>query len=194
MKKAIIIIFCVISLLIFTKGPEIVESVQTYDVIPDEAIRLRILANSDSAEDQQIKHIIRDRVVEQIEHWIGDMTNIDEARTYVENNIPQVQQLVAQVLQDLKVSQQVNVEYSTKVPFPMKLYDSILYPAGDYEAVLITLGEGRGANWWCVLFPPLCFLDFSSGTTVADDVDEAEEEGKKEVKVKFFLFKWLGLS
>src|SRR5690625_869070 len=91
----------------------------------------------------------------------------------------------------------VQVEYGEQITFPVKLYDSYLYPAGEYEAVLITIGEGDGANWWCVLFPPLCFLDFSNGTLVADveeESDEHEEDLAEEepVEIKFFLFEWFG--
>ena len=83
-----------------------------------------------------------------------------------------------------------SVEYGKNITFPAKLYGSFLYPAGEYEAILITLGEGNGSNWWCVLFPPLCFLDFSGGTTVAEAADTdtvveeevEEEELKEEVK------------
>ena len=74
-----------------------------------------------------------------------------------------------------------------KVQFPTKLYGEFLYPAGEYQAILITLGEGTGANWWCVLYPPLCFLDFSNGVAVQSDGFEdsktvlaAEIEDKKE--------------
>jgi stage II sporulation protein R len=71
----------------------------------------------------------------------------------------------------------VKVDFG-QAEFPTKLYGQYLYPAGEYEAVIITLGEGDGANWWCVLFPPLCFLDFSNGTAVSQSpIVEDEEEG-----------------
>ena len=78
------------------------------------------------------------------------------------------------------LQQTVKVEFG-KAEFPTKLYGQFLYPAGEYEAIVITLGEGKGANWWCVLFPPLCFLDFSSGTAVSmtpmeEEQPEVEEE------------------
>ena len=79
--------------------------------------------------------------------------------------------------------QDVQVELG-KVEFPTKLYGQFLYPAGQYEAVLITLGEGTGANWWCVLFPPLCFLDFSNGVAVSEGFDEEEEKKAEEQEQK----------
>ena len=74
-------------------------------------------------------------------------------------------------------NQSVNVDFG-QAEFPTKLYGQYLYPAGDYEAMIITLGEGEGANWWCVLFPPLCFLDFSNGTAVSQSpiVEDEDEE------------------
>lgn len=164
---------------------------RSYEVIPDEAIRLRILANSDEEADQEIKYMVRDIVSNQIDDWVGHMTDIDEARNYIEENTGQLLKLIKEDFKRKKINQSVQLEYNRKVSFPTKLYDRVLYPAGDYEAILITIGDGFGANWWCVLFPPLCFLDFNHGTTLAEE--EKEEEPKK-VKVKFFLLEWLGLS
>lgn len=112
--------------------------------------------------------------------------------------------------------QSVSVQFN-KISFPTKLYGNMVYPAGKYEAILITLGNGEGANWWCVLFPPLCFLDFSNGEAVKDqedggqkqeetqkqtekvldDVKAKADKAKKENKddddteVKFFLVDWI---
>lgn len=163
-----------------------------YQVIPDDAIRLRILANSDNDADQQLKRLVRDRVNEEITEWVANITDIDEARTLIETRIPEIEKIVAATLEKENKDNDFVVEYGENVTFPTKLYGSYLYPAGEYEAVLITIGEGKGANWWCVLFPPLCFLDFSNGTTVAaaetDEPVEVEEE--EEAEVKFFLFEW----
>ncbi|WP_053218123.1 stage II sporulation protein R [Virgibacillus senegalensis] len=167
-----------------------------YQVIPDEAIRLRILANSDSDKDQDLKHLIRDRVNADITEWVGDIADIGEARKVIQNKLPEIESTVQQVLEEEGAEQTYQVEYGKKVKFPDKVYGSYIYPAGEYEAILITLGAGKGANWWCVLFPPLCFLDFSNGSTVAEeqepeeDVDETEQKEEKEVKVKFFLLEW----
>ena len=81
------------------------------------------------------------------------------------------------------MNQSVKVEFGV-VEFPTKLYGEFLYPAGEYEAILITLGEGKGANWWCVLFPPLCFLDFSNGVAVSEGFDEEEEKKQQEEEKK----------
>lgn len=137
-------------------------------VIPAEAIRLRILANSDSAQDQEIKRKVRDAVNAQITLWVQDLTSLDKAKTVITSKLPEVQAIAEKVVAEQGSTQSVNVEFG-KVQFPTKLYGEFLYPAGEYQAILITLGEGTGANWWCVLYPPLCFLDFSNGVAVQSD-------------------------
>ncbi|ADF41952.1 stage II sporulation protein R [Priestia megaterium] len=150
-------------------------------VIPDEAIRLRILANSDGEKDQYVKRLIRDRVNEQITEWVKDLTSVTVARKTIKENLPALETIAKEVLKEEGVNESVHVKFG-KVEFPTKLYGQFLYPAGEYEAVLITLGKGEGANWWCVLFPPLCFLDFSNGEAVK--APEPSEEEPKEEKEK----------
>jgi len=140
-------------------------------IIPNNAIRLRILANSNSETDQEIKRMVRDRVNEQITEWVSDLTNLEDARTIIVENLDELQEIAYEVLEEEGINQTIDIEFS-EVAFPTKLYGNLLYPAGTYEAVLITIGEGKGANWWCVLFPPLCFLDFSRGTAVSEGVEE----------------------
>ncbi|MEY8735140.1 stage II sporulation protein R [Peribacillus frigoritolerans] len=146
-------------------------------VIPDEAIRLRILANSDKEEDQAVKRLIRDKVNEDITKWVAELTSLDEARGVITSHLPDIQATAEAVIKEQGLEQSVKVDFG-QAEFPTKLYGQYLYPAGEYEAVIITLGEGDGANWWCVLFPPLCFLDFSNGTAVSQSpIVEDEEEG-----------------
>lgn len=163
-----------------------------YTVIPDDSIRLRILAHSNSEQDQEIKRAIRDRVNAEITDWVLKLNNIETARDVISNNLIDLEKIVQDVLDEYKVNQTFDIQFG-EVEFPSKLYGDVVYPAGVYEAVLITLGDGQGDNWWCVLFPPLCFLDFSNGTAVAsaDDATLAKEAGKEKVEVKFFLFEWI---
>ncbi|WP_313803893.1 stage II sporulation protein R [Cytobacillus sp.] len=159
-------------------------------VIPNEAIRLRILANSDSETDQAIKRLVRDAVNAEITKWVADLTSIEEARHLIRSRLPEIQKIAESVVEKQQFSQSVKADFG-KVDFPTKLYGQFLYPAGEYEAILITLGEGNGANWWCVLFPPLCFLDFSNGVAVSDGFEgkeaeniHAETEGKAANKIE----------
>jgi len=149
-------------------------------VIPNEAIRLRILANSDLEIDQELKREVRDEVNAAITEWVAELTSVQAARDLIQSRLPEIKAIAEEVLAKNGSDQSVKTDFG-KVEFPTKLYGEFLYPAGEYEAVLITLGEGKGANWWCVLFPPLCFLDFSNSVAVKEGVDEQEE---KETKVE----------
>ncbi|OQP06790.1 stage II sporulation protein R [Geobacillus sp. 46C-IIa] len=139
--------------------------------VPDEAIRLRILANSDAAADQELKRKVRDAVNAQINSWVAELTSFEEAKRVIRSRLPDIEQTVARVLRDEQSDQSYKVEFGP-VRFPTKVYGNYVYPAGTYDAVLITLGDGKGANWWCVLFPPLCFLDFSNGDAVMMRAEE----------------------
>ncbi|MEK4443778.1 MULTISPECIES: stage II sporulation protein R [Niallia] len=147
-------------------------------IIPNDAIRLRILANSDKEDDQELKRKVRDAVNEEITNWVSELTSKEVAKDLLKEKLPEIQQIAERVVEDENANQAVNVTFD-KVDFPTKLYGEFLYPAGQYDAILITLGEGEGANWWCVLFPPLCFLDFSNGVAVSDGFEEGEAEKKE---------------
>lgn len=153
-------------------------------VIPDEAIRLRILANSDSEKDQEIKRSIRDAVNNEITKWVEELTSIDAARTLLIEKLPNIEGIAKEQLELYDSEDSLTVEFN-EVQFPTKLYGNTLYPAGMYEAILITIGDGAGENWWCVLFPPLCFLDFSTGVAV-----EAERVEEEPVDKSFIVVEW----
>nr|WP_108721426.1 stage II sporulation protein R [Anaerobacillus isosaccharinicus]MBA5584350.1 stage II sporulation protein R [Anaerobacillus isosaccharinicus]QOY37253.1 stage II sporulation protein R [Anaerobacillus isosaccharinicus] len=149
--------------------------------IPEDAIRLRILANSDSPKDQWLKREIRDQVNAEITNWVTELESIDNARDVIESQLDKIEAIVEYELARIGVTDSFTVEFN-EVQFPTKLYGNVVYPAGMYEAVLITIGEGKGENWWCVLFPPLCFIDFANGDAVADSDQEQEE-----TEVRFFV-------
>ncbi|MDP7978283.1 stage II sporulation protein R [Bacillus sp. WLY-B-L8] len=159
-------------------------------LIPKEAIRLRILANSDSKEDQELKRKVRDEVKAQIDGWVAELKSFEDARRVIQSRIPELEQTVAKTLKREGSKETFTVQFNKHIKFPTKVYGNFIYPAGEYEAVLVTIGKGEGANWWCVLFPPMCFLDFSSGTAVkreenvvqAETIDEDDIEENYEQK------------
>ncbi|AKE19556.1 stage II sporulation protein R [Bacillus cereus] len=153
-------------------------------VIPKEAVRLRILANSDSDKDQALKRKVRDEVKAQIDGWVADLTSFEEARKVIQSHIPEIEKTVENTLKRERSKDSFQVKFSKNVKFPTKVYGNFIYPAGEYEAVLITIGEGEGANWWCVLFPPMCFLDFSSGTAVRKEEHVVKAESPEEEQVQ----------
>ncbi|NEW08918.1 stage II sporulation protein R [Paenibacillus sp. SYP-B3998] len=148
--------------------------------IPKESIRLRILANSDSVQDQALKREIRDAIIARMQEWVVGPHTLDEARVVVNVHLPELRVLVGEMIQERGYSYSHTVELG-KVPFPTKMYGNEVYPAGDYEALRVTIGSGEGQNWWCVLFPPLCFVDSVSGEAVASTsavVAKTEGEAK----------------
>ncbi|PYZ96098.1 stage II sporulation protein R [Alteribacter lacisalsi] len=166
------------------------------NAIPEESIRLRILANSNAPMDQLAKRNIRDAVNVQITEWVEEIDSLDEARTLISSRLDELDQIVAEELERAGSSQSFEVSYEN-VQFPTKLYGNFLYPAGEYEAVLVSLGDGLGDNWWCVLFPPLCFLDFANGDAVdqeeqSGDDSESAEQQEEEVEVTFFFIEFFG--
>lgn len=149
--------------------------------IPQESIRLRILANSDNPADQVVKRLVRDEIVKAMNSWVTGPQTIEEARQTILANMPEIERITAEVLESRGFEYGSHAELGM-VPFPTKMYGNQVYPAGDYEALRITLGEGGGQNWWCVLFPPLCFIDAASGEASAASAaasDSAEGDALK---------------
>ncbi|MBD2845905.1 stage II sporulation protein R [Paenibacillus sp. IB182496] len=173
--------------------------------IPEESIRLRILAHSDAPQDQAVKRYVRDAIVAEMERWSDEPQTIEEARRTLRAKLPELGRIVRTVLADRGFAYGYRLELG-QVDFPTKMYGSEVYPAGEYEALLVTLGEGSGQNWWCVLFPPLCFIDGVTGEAAAapadhesgsaDAVPAAAAVGDagagaatdEEVEVRFFLW------
>lgn len=127
---------------------------------------------------------MRDEVKAQIDGWVADLTSFEEARKVIQSHIPEIEKTVENTLKREGSKESFQVKFSKNVKFPTKVYGNFIYPAGEYEAVLITIGEGEGANWWCVLFPPMCFLDFSSGTAVRKEEHVVKAESPEEEQVK----------
>ncbi|MEK4027707.1 MULTISPECIES: stage II sporulation protein R [Bacillaceae] len=151
-------------------------------VIPKEAIRLRILANSDNATDQELKRKIRDDVNKEITKWVSNLESLPEARRLLKSKLPEIQEIAIKRAREEGIQTNIKVNFG-QAKFPTKLYGQFLYPAGEYEAIVITIGEGNGANWWCVLYPPLCFLDFSNGTAISPGVEENNHSDQQKVPV-----------
>ncbi len=131
-------------------------------------IRLHVVANSDERKDQEIKHLVRDRIVEALRDQLCRVNSYSEARDIVRRNLSSLSDIAREVVTAEGCSYPVRVEWG-RFPFPAKSYGNLTLPEGEYEAVRLVLGEGEGSNWWCVLFPPLCFVDISG------EVSEFEE-------------------
>ena len=120
-----------------------------------ELIRLHVVANSDTAEDQNLKLLVRDAVITSLRQALADVQDTQQAKEYLEENLPKLQELANKTL-DAAGSTQRAVVTLCREGFPTRQYDTFSLPAGVYEALRITIGEGEGKNWWCVVFPSLC--------------------------------------
>ena len=176
MKKFILILVSIFMIMIVYNKNEENETVK----IPDSAIRFRVLANSNSPRDQKIKENIRDILQKELYLLLKNSKNTNEARTIINNNIFSFAELVKNELADANYSYEI--DYGMHY-FPEKTYKGITYDEGEYESLLVTLGEGKGNNWWCVLFPPLCVLEAEQTT----NTDETEYKFFiKEIIEKYF--------
>lgn len=135
-------------------------------VIPDEAIRMRVVANSDSKYDQDVKKEVSKELQKSMYHLLKNTKGIASARKVIQNNIPTLESSVKTTLKRLDYDLGYEINYGMNY-FPNKEFHGINYEEGYYESVLVTLGEGKGQNWWCVLFPPLCLME-------AEESDEVE--------------------
>ena len=155
MKKFIVILFVFSLLSIFIKTEEDI-------IIPNNSIRFRVVANSNTIEDQNKKLIIKEKIENEVYKLINGANNTSEVRSLIEENMDTIEDIVA------SYNVPYNINYGNNY-FPTKNYKGVMYKAGNYESLVITLGEGMGNNFWCVLFPPLCLLDNNS-----DDVSDVE--------------------
>lgn len=137
---------------------------------PENLVRLHVIANSDLEQDQSLKNEVRDVILDKMGPRFKEAGSIQEVRTILRGNLDYLHQLAESHLRAMGCQDPVRVEYGV-FPFPVKGYGSLVLPAGEYEAVKVIIGEGRGSNWWCVLFPPLCFVDITQG-----EIDEASAE------------------
>ena len=123
-------------------------------VIPTSAIRYRIIANSNDFNDQEEKLMINTEIEPILKDILSSSNSIDDARSKVYENVPKIESIVTKYTSDYKINYGMNY-------FPQKEYKGVEYQEGNYESLVITLGDGLGDNWWCVLFPPLCLLEAS---------------------------------
>lgn len=133
--------------------------------IPEDAIRVRILANSNSEYDQEIKEEVKEDVQKYMSELLSDVETSEEAEVKIADNLGQIHEEVGKSLQLLDYSLPYKVNFGLNY-FPSKKYKGVTYEEGYYESLLITLGKGEGDNWWCVLFPPLCLIEAEESTEV----------------------------
>lgn len=173
--------------------------------IAGEIIRFHVRANSDTDEDQQLKLLVKAELVEYMGKLLGDAASRDEAERILSDNIENIENIAKGVIKDNKKEYNVKAYFEDSY-FPVKTYGDMTFPQGVYEAFRVDIGAAQGKNWWCVLYPSLCFADIIHGS-VGDDakkeleavLDEDELEllyenkdgAKREYVCEFKILKFL---
>lgn len=143
----------------------------TVDEIAEKLIRFHVIANSDGEADQNLKLKVRDEVLEYIQPILKESESLEESREILNEKNQEILKIAEKVIKDngynYKVASTLSKEY-----FPVKTYGNITLPQGEYEAYRIIIGSGEGQNWWCVMFPPICFVDITKGEVAYEETEE----------------------
>ncbi|CAM2079120.1 stage II sporulation protein R [Clostridium cuniculi] len=162
------------SIAINTKESSLELTELNYDDIKDKLIRFHVIANSDTDEDQNLKLKVRDKVVEALSEKLSNVNSLEEAENVLEENIDYVNEIAKEVIEENNYTYEVTTMLSYE-NFPDKVYGDCVFPQGNYEAFRVIIGEGKGQNWWCVMFPSLCFVDESKNSVDSSDLKEEIE-------------------
>lgn len=193
---AILVLF-----IIFITTTIITYSTKVFADLENNIFRLHILANSDSEEDQALKLKVRDGILDYMNEINKDSNSKSDTIENIENHLDEIKDICEKILKDNGSDYSVSLEIGNFY-FPTKYYGNISLPAGNYDALRIKIGEAKGQNWWCSLFPPLCFIDISSGYLSDEDSKILEENlteeefmiissSTQDVKLKFKIIELL---
>lgn len=185
-QKPALLLVAALAILICVSNLEFSEQIEK-----DSLIRIHVLANSDSQADQQLKLQVKDAVVGYLQPQLEQSRSIEESRQIIQDQLPQIAQTATNTLRQAGSSYDVTLQYG-HFDFPVKYYGSFSLPAGNYEALRILIGQGKGQNWWCVLFPPMCFTD--SNVSASGKYTDQTPEKKVVIKWKSaeLLQQWMG--
>lgn len=175
-------VFCVLAAVIIgilltgsvVRGRELEEAVQkTQKELAQEVFRFHVLANSDSEEDQALKMKVKEEVLSYMKENLPKSESAEVTKNWAKANLGKIEQVARKVIREEGYSYGVRAEV-TECEFPDKTYGDVTFPAGRYQALRIEIGQAEGHNWWCVLYPNLCFIDSVNAVV--------PEEGKEELK------------
>ena len=158
----------------------------TREIDTNSLIRIHVLASSNSDTDQQLKLKVKDDVIRYLQPALKQSDSLTESRRIILSSLPQIEQTALQTLQQNGCKDTVTLQYGY-FDFPVKYYGSFSLPAGNYEALRILIGEGKGRNWWCVLFPPLCFTD----SNVSSSGKYTDQTPDTHIQFKLKSIEWL---
>lgn len=159
-RKLILIILTIVTIYVVYNNVKAEEI-----VIPNTAIRLRVIPNSNNLLDQEMKAKVKEYLEANLYKNFANVNNIEEARTMINNNIPKIEEDITSVFNENNYDMNFKVKYGNNY-FPKKEYKGITYEEGYYESLVVEIGDAKGDNFWCVLFPSLCLLETEETTEV----------------------------
>ena len=159
-RKLILIILTIVTIYVVYNNVKAEEI-----VIPNTAIRLRVIPNSNNLLDQEMKAKVKEYLENNLYKNFANINNIDEARIMINNNIPKIEEDITSIFKENNYNMNFKIKYGNNY-FPEKEYKGIIYEEGYYESLVVEIGEAKGDNFWCVLFPSLCLLETEETTDV----------------------------
>ncbi|HAE91308.1 stage II sporulation protein R [Tissierella praeacuta] len=182
-KKLVLILSIFIFSFVYIICPFVEKNVKKS--FEDEIIRFHIRANSDKEEDQALKLKIRDEILKEMKEKFKYTKTLEESREVIRANMKEMKDITERVIQKEGKDYDVAITLDQD-NFPTRKYGNLVLPSGEYETLLITLGEGKGQNWWCIMFPPLCFVDITHSVAynVEKELDTKIEEPQLKLKWK----------
>lgn len=197
--KRFFVVLIVFAFFVFVSAISYVNAVS--EDISDSVFRLHVIANSDSKEDQDLKYKVRDAVLEYMNNISADCSSKEEVIRLAYEHQDDFISVAEKVIRENGFDYNVKIEIGN-FEFPTKYYGDISLPAGFYDALKIEIGEAKGQNWWCVMFPPLCFVDVTSGVVpdeskqiMQDNLSDEEyslisDNESSDIKFKFSLIEF----
>lgn len=143
--------------------------------LSESILRFHIVANSDTTEDQLLKQQVKDEIIAYMEPLLKDAKDIEESKAFIQAHTVDIENVAKGVVKKWGKDYRVQV-FLDKANFPTKSYGDVVLPAGEYEACRVIIGEGKGQNWWCIMFPPLCYVDAATGVVPIEGKEELQEQ------------------
>lgn len=175
--KKFFVLLLLLTLFIFVSALSYVTAVS--QDIANSVFRLHVIANSDSKEDQELKLKVRDNLLSYMNTLANDCSSKEEVVTLAKEHEEEFKQIAEETITENGFSYPVTIQIGSS-DFPTKIYGDISLPAGTYDALKVQIGEAKGQNWWCVMFPPLCFVDVTSGVVPDESKEEIKENLNEE--------------
>ena len=171
--KVFIILIILLCLYVFTSAFSYATTIS--NDLQKSVFRLHVIANSNSEEDQNLKYIVRDNVIEYMKTICNQCSSKEETIKIVSDHLEDFTQIANKTIKENGFSYTANVSLGN-FEFPTKIYGDISFPSGYYDALKIQLGNADGQNWWCVLYPSLCFVDITSGIVPQESKEQLQED------------------